>query len=309
MEARDQSHSKPTPESAILAELMAAAPIAAADLKDRVCSKVAGLKATQYKSVLDGLVAARKIHGRPKLGSKGKPTRTIASYALGAPPPPPPAPRDVAPGVILEALRTGSIAPAKLSTQSKALVPGLTPKDFKAVMDELVASGKVYARRKRGKNGKPTTTVDLYVLGGPEPDEFVLPVLVVWHEKLTEALAAGLKEEQLIETLLAALKVERRTEVLRSNDVTDDREAVLRSARRLVSREGAGALIPLRKLRAELDLPKQRFDAAVLLLYAQDAIILHHHDYVGSLSATERDALVIDEHGNHYVGLALRGGT
>jgi hypothetical protein len=54
-------------------------------------------------------------------------------------------------------------------------------------------------------------------------------------------------------------------------------------------------------------LTKARFDAALLELYGTDAIILHHHDYVGNLSTTERDELVADRYGNYYVGVALRG--
>jgi hypothetical protein len=77
--------------------------------------------------------------------------------------------------------------------------------------------------------------------------------------------------------------------------------------RRFVEREGSGSLIPIRKLRGSLELPKNRFDAAVLQLYADDAVILHHHDFVGSLSDAERNELVLDKHGNHYIGVALRG--
>lgn len=77
--------------------------------------------------------------------------------------------------------------------------------------------------------------------------------------------------------------------------------------RRLVEREGSGSLIPIRKLRGSLELPKSRFDAAVLQLYADNTVILHHHDYVGNLSDAERNELVLDKHGNHYIGVALRG--
>jgi len=309
MESMNQSNSQTTPESAILAELMAAAPVAAADLKARVQSKVAGLKDKHYKSVLDGLVAARKIHARPKLGSAGKPTKTIASYGLGAPPPPPPTPRELAPAAILEALRQGAMSPKALAAEVAASVPGLTLKDLKPALAELVAARKIHGQPKRGKSGKATKTIEAYVLGGPEPGEFLAPVLALWREKQAEALAAGIGEEHLLTALLAALNKDISAVVLPRADDANDRDLVLRVVRHLVDREGAGALVPLRKVRAELRLSKERFDAAVLQLYAQDALILHHHDYVGSLSSAERDGLVIDEHGNHYVGVALRGGN
>jgi hypothetical protein len=38
-------------------------------------------------------------------------------------------------------------------------------------------------------------------------------------------------------------------------------------------------------------------------------VSLHHHDYPSSLSPSERDELVLDTHGTHYVGIAPRGGT
>jgi len=312
MESSDQSQSTASPESAILAELSASAPVAAADLKKRVFSKVTGLKPKRYNAVLDALIASRKIHGRSKIGGKGKPMKSIASYALGAPPPPPPPPRELAPQAILEALKTGGLAPTALQAKVKTSVPELTAKDLKDVLAELVAARTIYARRKRDKNGKPTTTIERYVLGGPEPDEFLSPVLTAWKAQCSEALAAGITEDQMLAALVTLLPSKQVAPVeagrAHGPDVIEDGDAVLRGLRELVARDGAGALIPVRRLRAELRLAKEQFDAAVLQLYARDAIILHHHDYVGSLSTAERDALVIDKHGNHYVGVALRGG-
>lgn len=76
----------------------------------------------------------------------------------------------------------------------------------------------------------------------------------------------------------------------------------------LLKREGKGALISIRKLRAALTLDKERFDGAVLGLYYRDNLVLHHHDNVGNMSEAERNELILDKHGNYYVGVALAGG-
>lgn len=70
-----------------------------------------------------------------------------------------------------------------------------------------------------------------------------------------------------------------------------------------------GALVSLAELRRALraELPdKDRFDQAVLRLAEQGQVALHRHDYVSSLSQEERDALVSDPDGNHFIGIALR---
>src|SRR5688572_18992175 len=103
-----------------------------------------------------------------------------------------------------------------------------------------------------GRDGKPIKTIEQYVIGRPAADEFIAPVLAVWKEKRAEALAAGVKDDQLVAELLAALGVRGGAVVPASNDGASDRDAVLHSVRQLVGREGPGALIPVRKLRAEL---------------------------------------------------------
>ena len=71
------NHAGSTAESTVLDEL-SSAPIAPAELKQRM-SKRLGLKGPQLKLVLDALVAARKIHGRPKVGKDGRPSKTAVS--------------------------------------------------------------------------------------------------------------------------------------------------------------------------------------------------------------------------------------
>lgn len=311
MDATEHTHSAPTAELAILEELVSA-PLAPAELKQRVRKKVRGLTEQQYKLLLVALVARQQVHGRPKLGKNGRPTKTIEAYAFGAPPPPPPAPpppRELAPSEMLDILRTGPLSAAELKARVKARVTGLSEKDYKAVLAELVEGRQVYGRRNLGRNGKPTKTVGSYTLGGPPAEDFIAPVLAKWNEARGEANAAGVKDDVLLAALLEAL-ARAGVQVPQpgpAQPASDDRGEVLRVVRGLIAREGHGALIPIRKLRGSIPLAKDRFDAAVLQLYADDAIILHHHDYVGSLTDTERNELVLDRHGNYYVGVALRG--
>jgi|GEM_PF-3302992 len=309
--ATERGDSQLAIEAAILAELRST-PLAAADLKARVKRKVPGLKDKQFKPYLDALAAEERIHGRPKVGKNGKPTKTIEAYAYGAappPPPPPPPPRERAPKEILAILEAGPLSAAELKKRVNQRVPGLAVKDYNLVLLKLADEHQIYGRRKLSESGKPSKTIESFALGGPPAEEFVAPVLAQWKVQRDAARLAGVGGEALVAALLEGLKREG-VEVGPSESAeptSDDREKILRGVQQLVAREGQGALIPIRKLRSALQLPKQRFDAAVLDLYANDTIILHHHDYVGSLSDAERDELVVDRHNNYYIGVALRG--
>jgi hypothetical protein len=69
-------------------------------------------------------------------------------------------------------------------------------------------------------------------------------------------------------------------------------------------------LLSVRTLRELLQsLDKSRFDGAVLRLFRAGEIDLHHHDFPSSLSEVERNKLVRNEQGIHYVGVAFRRGS
>jgi hypothetical protein len=294
------------PESVLLAAL-GSGQVTAAELKRRVKAKVR-LDDEHYKALLDGLLEQRKIHQRRSLGKDGRPTKAL-SYAVGAPPPPPPPPRELAPKQILSVLQDGSLSTAELRKSVKQALPELSAADLTLVLADLVAAGKLYGRRKRAKDGKLLKTVESYALGRPPAADFIAPLLTTWAKVRTEAAAAGVEDEALVKALLDAVVptgVKGPTNGAVAEPV-DDGADVLRSVQALEAREGRGALIPIRKLRAAMKLDKARFDTAVLGLYADNAIILHHHDYVGNLTESERDELVLDRHGNYYVGVALRG--
>ncbi len=68
-----------------------------------------------------------------------------------------------------------------------------------------------------------------------------------------------------------------------------------------------GALLSVRDFRPRVALTKEAFDSAALELASEGRITLHYHDYPSSLSEEERDQLIVDQRGTHYVGIALVG--
>lgn len=303
VDAMQRDHSEGPVESAILVELGAQS-LAPAELKGRVTRRFEKLPARAWNAALDELVGRRRIYRHYKRSKNGRPLKTIERYSLEPPLPSPPSPEELAPAKILELLERASPPAAELKKRVRATVAGLTAAAYEAAIDELVRAKRIYARRGRDKQGKPKKTVERYVLGAPSPADFLEPVLRAWEKAKAEAAHAGVDEQALAGALASELKLGPPPA-----PAVDERDSVLRGLRELVDREGAGSLIAMRKLRAAVSLPKARFDAVLLELYASDAVILHHHDHVSSLSAAERESLVVDEHGNYYVGVALRGGS
>ncbi|MGC4089519.1 MAG: hypothetical protein QM756_16835 [Polyangiaceae bacterium] len=292
-------------EESILAELRNKQSVAEAALKSRVRDSVRGFNVKDYKAVLDGLVAARKIYGRPKLSKTGKPTKAVESYVFGEPPPVP-TPKQA----VLEALGSGALPVASLKAKVVASVPGLSAKDYNAALAALIDSREIHAHLKISAKGKPTKTAERYELGAappPEPGPFVSAVLAAWRKARDEGEKAGLSESALLGALLQGLGVSGAQASNQPVTRTEARQRVMNGVRELLRREGVGALIPIRKLRAVVSLAKPEFDAAVFELRDDESVILHHHEYVGSLSEAERAELVLDRYGNYFMGVALRG--
>jgi hypothetical protein len=84
------------------------------------------------------------------------------------------------------------------------------------------------------------------------------------------------------------------------------RDSFIRALRELAAENVANGLLPIRDLRARLRLDKQSFDRLSLELSRDGVVTLHHHDFPTSLSPAQREDMVEDERGTHYVGIALR---
>jgi hypothetical protein len=77
---------------------------------------------------------------------------------------------------------------------------------------------------------------------------------------------------------------------------------------RVARRSPRDALHLVRVVRAELPgVSKEAFDRMALELARRDVVLMHHHDYAASLTPSEREALVTDGRGTHYIGIARRG--
>jgi hypothetical protein len=79
---------------------------------------------------------------------------------------------------------------------------------------------------------------------------------------------------------------------------------VLSTLRQLERESPRGALLSVRELRTRSGLDKASFDRAALALAGQGRVSLHAHDHAAGLAESERRALIEDERGVHYVGIA-----
>ena len=128
-----------------------------------------------------------------------------------------------------------------------------------------------------------------------------LDSMSVPRQRLAEFLAATVGAREAAHPNTEATPLAKRAENGEAN-----RRSFLDALRLLASENPAGALLPVRELRARAGLDKTRFDATALTLSKEGVVVLHHHDHALGLPEAERDALVRDARGVHYVGVALR---
>jgi hypothetical protein len=93
---------------------------------------------------------------------------------------------------------------------------------------------------------------------------------------------------------------------LEHGEQNEERGVFLRKLHALTQERRAGALLLVPELRERTPLDKTRFDHVALELAREGLIDLHYHDHAQTLDAAERDRLVRDDAGTHYVGIALR---
>ncbi len=85
-----------------------------------------------------------------------------------------------------------------------------------------------------------------------------------------------------------------------------ERPVFLGALRTLTEERRAGALLLVAELRERTTLDKAHFDRVALELAREGIVDLHYHDHPQALDAADRDRLVRDDSGTHYVGIALR---
>lgn len=219
---------------------------------------------------------------------------------------------------ILETLRDTPLTQTELKNKFRSLLPGWPQTKREEMLARLIREKRVY--RVAPLTGKARL---LSARAELTPQDYVRLALQLAAGKLKSrgftaeevfALARELSQPVPIaaEPVAPAPVVSplAPSPLAESNLVTPVlEEVVLEQMNRIKPDAANGALVSIAELRRALagEMPdKSAFDEAILRLAEAGRVALHHHDYPGSLSQEERDALVLDERGNYYIGIALR---
>jgi hypothetical protein len=288
-------------ESAISSALdRVQAPVSASQLNKLLPKPFQRKKVADLNEVLDRLVSERRAF---KVAGK-------APKFLRADP------REAAESAIVSALREGKLKAKDLEARVKGVAVGIGKKDYAAILDGLVRTGRVHVHFKSAKNGLPGTTKEAYALEPQSPPDgkaFVAKALQALKDAFVVARRYRVAPAEVVAALVRASGLDHgallsalggSVDVALHSSVGDE-DTVLDGLKLLISRERTGALIPISHLRRALNLNPRRFDSLVLDLERAGKVILHHHDFPGNLSENERAELVVDKYGTHYVGIAL----
>ena len=204
---------------------------------------------------------------------------------------------------ILEALTERPLTPKEFEGKYPSLLPGWPKARRKELIDRLIKEKRIHKVAHLAGAGKLFSAHPQLT-----PEHCVKLALQLAIAKLKPK---GLTADQVYALVQELLPVGALPAVPRlSTPVALNPEETLK-ARMLQLKPAAanGALVSLSDLRRSLstEFPgKAVFDQAILQLAATDRFALHHHDFPSSLSQEEREALVLDEFGNYYIGIALR---
>lgn len=202
-------------------------------------------------------------------------------------------PASVLAPAIQAALKGGPLDGKKLAAEVKRAAPGFE-KMLAGVLAAEVARGAVREHPKAGK------TPARYGLTPPDPTPHLAKAIAEVKAVAKKLAAHGVTEAMIHAAIGRALRLEAPA------DPRADEAQILAALAELSSREPPGSLLSVRGLRALSALDKARFDGAVMRLARADKITIHQHDFPASLADADREALVRDEHGVHYVGVAPR---
>jgi len=191
---------------------------------------------------------------------------------------------------VLVALRDKPLQKKELTERVKRGAPGFK-KLLPAALAELIASKAVYEHPKAGAKNPGG-----YGLTPPDPAPFLAAAIKEIKAAQKKLAPSGVTLAAVYAALGRALKIE--------DDVVDDESSVLAALAELASRHPPNTLLSVQDLRATRSIPKVRFDGAVLRLFKANKVRLYHHDFPQSLPEAERAALVQDNHGVHYIGIA-----
>lgn len=189
----------------------------------------------------------------------------------------------------------------------KAAVKALGEAPFQTIFQGLLADGAVCLHPPLGKAKK-----ELFGSQPPSPEKYLQDVGTQLTRVVAQLTAANVPRDELRRALVQLIEAAgipfAATPSRKENATPPAQVDLIAVMRRIEPRAERGALVGFRDLRRTAQLEKGTFDRAVLELARQGRVSLHRHDYAGSLSPAERDELVVDGAGNHYIGAALRQG-
>jgi hypothetical protein len=204
---------------------------------------------------------------------------------------------------IVEALDERPLTQTELKEKFKSRLIGWPPTKRTELVERLIKEKRVY--KVPALTGKPkllSIRPQLTLQDG---------VRLAIHLVVAKLAAQGFTSEEVLAAAREALQPTPATPAgsAPAPAPANLEQLILDRMTRLKPAASAGALVSLSELRNTLavELPtKQSFDQAILRLAETGRFALHHHDFPSSLSQEERDALVLDERGNYYIGIVLR---
>jgi hypothetical protein len=198
--------------------------------------------------------------------------------------------------LIRGALAGGPLSRAQICEALKA--SGVPERRCRAAIERMAAAKRLYRHPKAGN------VPERVGLEPPDPGVYIARPIAEIQEHRRMLVDLGVTDEAWKAALVAALGLSSLPAA--ATNGKSDEESLLTALRDLTAEEGEEALLSVGRVRAMRDLDKRRFDQALLRLQSAGKVTLHSHDFPQSLPSEERNALVVDDRGVYYAGVALR---
>jgi hypothetical protein len=273
----------------------ATTPLTARQIRERLTGPYK-FPLAELESLLEEHVTAGRVYHYPGLGSAGKRrywTRGSEQFIRES---------------ILRMLANRSLPLTDLLRRQRNSIkglPGMNETALRRLIGQMVAEGALH-------EWPPLLGSRTARLGAmpPEPRLYLEDAVEKIARKLgVEPAALAPSLDEVRRNLSQSEEAEKTADGADLADGTDLDDKVVERMLQVKLAATPGAPLPLRELwhslRAE-GCNKSTFDRIVLDLAANYRVALLKHDFPGMLSAADRAELVVDPHGNHYVGIARR---
>ncbi|MGH9936994.1 MAG: hypothetical protein ACREAM_12155, partial [Blastocatellia bacterium] len=204
---------------------------------------------------------------------------------------------------ILEVLSEIPLTQTNLKNKLRSELVGWPQAKRNEMLAQLINEKRVYKVKPLAGNGQL-----LSARAEPTPQDYIKLALQLAIAKLKPR---GLTAEQVMTVAREVLRPSSTSPAisLPRHDAADLERLILERMLQLNPSAATGAPVQLSELRQALRseiADKDIFDRTIMRLAEQGRVAVHRHDYVGSLSQEERDALVSDGRGNYFIGVTLR---